>query len=140
MLNDRFNGDTCKYVASLHVAISVYSLTLQNYIQRNPLTIENIIMKFNLGISVAVLIFLLSGCADNANLESLSTLEKVGFFHGIWHGLIILPAFICSLFSDSIAIYAVYNNGSWYNFGYLLGVGGLSLSSGIFAWCRPVDD
>jgi hypothetical protein len=34
-------------------------------------------------------------------------------------------SFIGFLFSDDIAVYAVDNNGGWYNFGFLLGVGGL---------------
>jgi hypothetical protein len=34
-------------------------------------------------------------------------------------------SFIGSLFFDDITIYAVNNNGGWYNFGFLLSVGGL---------------
>ncbi|WP_344707960.1 hypothetical protein [Sphingomonas swuensis] len=49
-----------------------------------------------------------------------------GFLHGLFHGWIILFSFIGSLFSDSITIYAVPNNGGWYNFGFALGVGAFS--------------
>lgn len=49
-----------------------------------------------------------------------------GFFHGLFHGWIILFSFIGSLFSDDIAVYAVPNNGGWYDFGFALGVGAFS--------------
>ena len=66
---------------------------------------------------------LLMGCADKVPLNQLVSHEIVGFFHGIWHGWIIGWAFLISLFTDDVAIYAFYNNGSWYDFGYILGVG-----------------
>jgi hypothetical protein len=45
-----------------------------------------------------------------------------GFWLGLWHGLIFPLAWIVSLFTDKIAIYAVPNDGGWYNFGYFLGI------------------
>lgn len=66
---------------------------------------------------------LLSGCAEAVYYEVTVYKEPVGFWYGLWHGFISPIAFIGSLFTDNIAIYAVYNNGSWYDFGYLLGVG-----------------
>ena len=45
-----------------------------------------------------------------------------GFFSGLWHGLIFPLAWIVSLFAPNIAIYAVPNNGGWYDFGYFLGI------------------
>lgn len=67
-------------------------------------------------------ILLLSGCADTIILEEIIEMEKVGFLHGLWHGAIIIFSFIGTLISDDIAIYAIYNNGGWYDFGFLLGV------------------
>lgn len=64
----------------------------------------------------------LSGCADSVTLEAVANMEPVGFWHGFWHGLIVSFAFIGSLFCDDIAIYAIYNNGVWYDFGFCLGV------------------
>ena len=32
---------------------------------------------------------------------------------------------VISLFSDNIGMYEVYNNGGWYDFGFLLGAGGV---------------
>ncbi len=45
-----------------------------------------------------------------------------GFWAGLWHGLIFPLAWIVSLFTDQVAVYAVPNNGGWYNFGYFLGI------------------
>jgi hypothetical protein len=45
-----------------------------------------------------------------------------GFFPGLWHGFIFPLAWIVSLFSDKVAIYAVPNNGGWYDFGFFLGI------------------
>ncbi len=65
---------------------------------------------------------LLSGCADAIPIQYSKDIEQVGFWYGLWHGLIAPFSFIISLFSDKVAIYAVYNNGGWYNFGYLFGL------------------
>ena len=45
-----------------------------------------------------------------------------GFLAGLWHGLIFPLAWIVSLFAPDIAIYAVPNNGGWYDFGFFLGI------------------
>ena len=100
--------------------------TLQSiFYQKQDFTMRRILFL------VAALL-LLSGCADNVSLVEAAAKEEVGFWYGLWHGLIIIFAWIGSLFSDDIAIYAIYNNGGWYDFGYVLGVGGLGFGSGIF--------
>ena len=48
--------------------------------------------------------------------------DAPGFLAGLWHGLIFPLAWIVSLFAPNIAIYAVPNNGGWYDFGYFLGI------------------
>ncbi len=76
-------------------------------------------------IKILIVIFsvtLLSGCADAIPIQYSKDIEPVGFWYGLWHGLIAPVSFIISLFSDNVAIYAVYNNGGWYNFGYLFGL------------------
>lgn len=73
-----------------------------------------------------LLILLLSGCADAV---SISQNPDIGFWYGFWHGIILPFAWLCSLFDNSIAIYAVHNNGGWYNFGFALGIGALGSSS-----------
>ena len=45
-----------------------------------------------------------------------------GFWLGLWHGFIFPLAWIASLFMSNIAVYAVPNNGGWYDFGYFLGI------------------
>jgi hypothetical protein len=45
-----------------------------------------------------------------------------GFWLGLWHGFIFPVAWIVSLFVKDVAIYAVPNNGGWYDFGYFLGI------------------
>ncbi len=67
---------------------------------------------------------LLSACAAGPN-ELRNTPDEdgdvAGFWKGIWHGLISPITFIISLFSKSIYVYEVHNNGGWYTFGFLIG-------------------
>ncbi len=44
------------------------------------------------------------------------------FWLGLWHGFIFPVAWVVSLFTDKVALYAVPNNGGWYDFGYFLGI------------------
>ena len=70
---------------------------------------------------VAIVMF--TGCADAVNVnECITATDHVyGFWGGTWHGLISFWSFIGSLFDADIAIYAVSNNGTWYNFGFVGG-------------------
>lgn len=72
---------------------------------------------------LSMLIILLTGCADEVSYKIADSIETVGFLHGFWHGLILPISFVMSLFTDT-AIYAVYNNGGWYDFGFLFGLAG----------------
>lgn len=45
-----------------------------------------------------------------------------GFLFGLWHGFIFPLAWVVSLFTDKVAIYAVPNSGGWYDFGFFLGI------------------
>lgn len=47
--------------------------------------------------------------------------EVAGFWMGLWHGFIAPFTFIISLFSKSVYVFEVHNNGGWYTFGFLLG-------------------
>ena len=76
-----------------------------------------------------ILLLSLSGCADQVSFEAAKSIDSVGFLHGIWHGFISVLSFICSLFSDDIAVYAIYNNGGWYDWGFLMGVGAFTTAS-----------
>ena len=75
--------------------------------------------KYILMIAMAVL---LSSCADTVTFEQAMTHNQVGFWHGLWHGICVPFSFIGSWFMDDVSIYAIYNNGGWYDFGFFLGV------------------
>jgi hypothetical protein len=80
--------------------------------------------KLLIGIVVVLIVLTISGCAAGPN-EMVNTPdadgEVAGFWQGLWNGFSAPFTFIISLFSDSIFVYEVHNNGGWYNFGFLLG-------------------
>jgi hypothetical protein len=82
-------------------------------------------MKKTIFISIftVAIMLLMSGCADVSNVEQCLQPQEhtYGFWGGTWHGFIMAFSFIGSLFSDSIAVYAVNNNGAWYDFGFVGG-------------------
>lgn len=63
---------------------------------------------------------ILSSCAQSLP-QTFTDVEIYGFWYGLLHGFIAPFTFIISLFDDSVAMYAVNNNGGWYNFGFLFG-------------------
>jgi len=64
----------------------------------------------------------LAACARQS-AEAVSTAPGTpGFLYGLWHGFIFPIAWLFSLVSDRVAIYAVPNSGGWYDFGYFLGI------------------
>lgn len=72
------------------------------------------------------LLFLVAGCAPGVNPEvGAASAEGVvaGFWRGIWHGIIAPITFFISLFTDTVNVYEVHNNGNWYDFGFVLGAG-----------------
>jgi|SRR3989344_3789320 len=75
----------------------------------------------NLIIASMLLIVTACGCAAGRN-ELAGQPDSAGFLLGLWHGLILGITFVISLFTDSVSLYEVHNNGAWYNFGFLLGV------------------
>jgi hypothetical protein len=83
-------------------------------------------MRRILLVSLTVLILMaIAGCAAGPNKLTNSQDEQgqvAGFWQGLWHGIIAPVTFVISLFSDTIAVYEVHNNGGWYNFGFLLGM------------------
>lgn len=85
----------------------------------------------------AVLVLVLAACAASGN-EYVGTASDVrgtvGFWWGLWHGFIAPITFIVSLFTDSVGIYEVHNNGGWYDFGFLLGLS-VSLGGGPAGGC-----
>ena len=63
----------------------------------------------------------LSACAATQDSDAVAS-SAPGFLLGLWHGFIFPIAWIVSLFVDKVAVYAVPNNGGWYDFGYFLGI------------------
>ena len=72
-----------------------------------------------------VIVVMMMGCTAGPN-QLVDSPDKsgdiAGFWLGLWHGFIALFTFIISLFSDSVRMYEVHNNGNWYNLGFLLGI------------------
>ena len=80
-----------------------------------------------------ILSMVLLSCAPGPNTVEKTADEEgrlAGFWRGLWHGLISPITFIISVFSKDVRIYEVHNNGTWYNFGFVLGAG-LFLQGGI---------
>ena len=70
---------------------------------------------------ISCLIF--SSCAEVSHVQNCLVDQPYGFWPGLWHGFIAPFSFFGSLFSDKIAMYAINNNGAWYNLGFVLGAG-----------------
>lgn len=64
----------------------------------------------------------LNSCADSVSPDQIASMKPVGFLHGLFHGAILPIAWVVSLFSESTAIYATYNNGGWYDWGFITGI------------------
>ena len=75
-------------------------------------------MKFG---AAAVLGLALTACAATQTPDAVAPTAP-GFLLGLWHGFIFPVAWLVSLFTDKVAVYAVPNNGGWYDFGYFLGI------------------
>jgi hypothetical protein len=76
-------------------------------------------MKLRSTLAIAALA-LLAACA-----QQVSTAVEPGapgFLLGLWHGFIFPVAWVLSLFMPEVAVYAVPNNGGWYDFGFFLGI------------------
>lgn len=69
-------------------------------------------------------IVIFASCANKGNVPNV----PYGFFSGIIHGILAPLAFIGNILGGNFAIYAVHNCGNWYDFGYLLGIGGFTIS------------
>lgn len=87
-----------------------------------------------------MVVLTVSACAAGENSGVAHDARNAGFWLGLWHGLITPVTFVISLFTDSVNVYEVRNNGNWYDFGYvlglMLGIGGSARSGGT-ARCSP---
>lgn len=67
-------------------------------------------------------LLLLSSCAAGPNAAAGTGEDPVGFWLGLWHGIIFPVTFVISLFTDNVSVYELANNGNWYDLGFFLGV------------------
>ena len=77
---------------------------------------------------LALLEFGMTSCADKSNttVQCIQDCHQYGFFGGYFHAMISGFDFIGSLiWPNSITVYAQNNNGNWYAFGFVLGIGTL---------------
>lgn len=81
---------------------------------------------------VIVMAVILSGCADRVPLSEVVKIEPVDFWYGLWHGMILPFSWFYSLFDDKVAVYAIYNNGAWYDTGFVIGSGAFATASNRF--------
>jgi hypothetical protein len=72
-------------------------------------------------LAIVALPLALAACAATQQADAVAPAAP-GFLLGLWHGFIFPVAWIVSVFVPSVAVYAVPNNGGWYDFGYFLGI------------------
>lgn len=72
---------------------------------------------------VCLVLFAVTGCAD-ANHLAGTVKDGAGFWRGLWHGICAPFSFLGIMFGMDIGIYDSFNTGNWYNFGFILGIGG----------------
>lgn len=82
------------------------------------------LLKIALLLTISVLVLAACAAGENPSVDTPDADgDTAGFFMGLWHGIIIPFTFIVSLFSDSVNVYEIHNNGNWYDFGFVLGAG-----------------
>jgi hypothetical protein len=84
-------------------------------------------------VGILTILLVASACApgpNSAEKTADAAGKTAGFLMGLWHGFISPVTFVVSVFSKNVRFYEVHNNGTWYNFGFVLGAG-LFLSGGI---------
>jgi hypothetical protein len=79
-----------------------------------------------IAVGVLLTVLIVAGCTAGQSeaqitISASGAGHPAGFLLGFWHGLISPIAFVLSLFSSRFQIYDFYNNGHWYDFGFLLG-------------------
>jgi hypothetical protein len=75
----------------------------------------------------ASLILFVASCATQPLTDA--TFDVPGFWFGLLHGIISPFALVGGLFDD-VRVYAFPNNGWWYDFGFMIGVGSIFGATG----------
>lgn len=73
-------------------------------------------------VTACMIALLVSACASQIDEGVMREGGSPGFLWGLWRGFVFPFAWIGSLFDPDIAVYAVPNNGGWYDFGFFIGV------------------
>jgi hypothetical protein len=71
----------------------------------------------------------LAACAHEVSSAVSHGPDSPGFLMGLWHGFIFPVAWLLSLFMPDVAVYAVPNQGGWYDFGFFIGIVFLGVGS-----------
>lgn len=90
-------------------------------------------MNWRTVVAMLLVSMVLVACAAGANDmtgHANEAGEVAGFWLGLWHGMISPITWLISLFDPSVNLYEIHNNGGWYNFGFIMGVGGWVGGSG----------
>ena len=83
--------------------------------------------RISMFLFVVLMLVILSGCAGpNTQTNVPVSYGIAGFWNGLWHGMTLPISFIGSLMDSTIGVYEIHNNGGWYDFGFVTGVGGLA--------------
>jgi hypothetical protein len=72
-------------------------------------------------LTIASAALALGACVATQQADAVAPAAP-GFLLGLWHGFIFPVAWIVSVVVPGVAVYAVPNNGGWYDFGYFLGI------------------
>jgi len=81
-------------------------------------------MRHTILVLVVLVALGLTGCFAEGAPEAVEAVRSPsGFWMGLWHGMISWIAFIVGWFDPSVEIYERFNNGGWYDFGFLMGAG-----------------
>ena len=80
-------------------------------------------------IVVLVTLTMFSCAANEVAVNCVYVGHTYGFWGGLWHGMIAPFDFVGMLIWDDVVVYAPNNNGGWYAFGFVLGVGGFSVGA-----------
>lgn len=87
-------------------------------------------MKIKIQLILTSFLFVaITSCADVEQIKPCLDGHTYGFWGGLWHGIIAPFSFIGYLFTDDIGVWAMNNNGGWYTFGFMLGIGAFTGSA-----------
>jgi len=87
--------------------------------------------NFNYLVIALFAVLFLASCAQGVDVSAcVDGSEKIyGFWGGVWHGMIAPFNWFAGIFNENIHVYPPNNNGAWYEFGFVLGIGGFATGS-----------